>query len=198
MHESALFLLGLLVAESSVYHAVRSSIRCPPRSVYTCLYIYIYIYIYVHARIQHRSTRCETLHTHPGRVDTGERERGGWSSACERQLRSTSLLKGVWQIRWGNTDGSLVFCPSFLLFSLLSFFFSSFFSLSFWFRFVLFHFSVSGEMKEREREGRGTKNCADVWQRSWTSETNRRVTGIYLNLWERPVAATGRIFLFAD
>lgn len=63
------------------------------------------------------------------------REKGGWSSACERQLRSTSLLKGVWQIRWGNTDGSLVFCPPFLLFSLLSSFSFSFFSFSFCFIF---------------------------------------------------------------
>lgn len=185
MHESALFLLGLLVAESSVCHAVRRLHTVPSTLVpRACMYPRAY-----------PTPRCETSHTHARRVD--RREKGGWSSACERQLRSTSLLKGVWQIRWGNTDGSLVFCPSFLLFSLLSFFllFLSLFLIPF--HSVSF-FRKRWDERERERRGKGRKNCVDVWQRSWTSETNRRVTGIYLNLWERPVAATGRIFLFAD
>lgn len=123
MHESALFLLGLLVAESSVYHAVRSSIRCPPRPVYTCLYIYIY----VHARIQHRSTRCETLHTHPGRVDTDRRERK--RGMIERVRASASFYKpakgsvtdSLGEYRWFARFLPFIppFFPSFFLFFFL-------------------------------------------------------------------------------
>lgn len=148
MHESALFLLGLLVAESSVCHAVRRLHTVPSTLVpRVCMYPRAY-----------PTPRCETSHTHARRVD--RREKGGWSSACERQLRSTSLLKGVWQIRWGNTDGSLVFCPSFLLFSLLSFFllFLSLFLIPF--HSVSF-FRKRWDEREREREGgRGRKTAS--------------------------------------
>lgn len=104
MHESALFLLGLLVAESSVYQPAR-----------VCVLSSFVL------RIQ------DTIHVKVRCICVAEgREKGGWSGACERtrQLRSTSRLKGVWQIRWWNTDGSPVFSLSFIFF--LSFFFSFF------------------------------------------------------------------------
>lgn len=110
MHESALFLLGLLVAESSVYQPARVCVLSS---------FVLRIQDTIHVKV-----RCICV--------TEGREKGGWSGACERtrQLRSTSRLKGVWQIRWWNTDGSLVFSLSFIFFlSLFSFpsFVSSFF-----------------------------------------------------------------------
>lgn len=112
MHESALFLLGLLVAESSVYQPAR-----------VCVLSSFVL------RIQN------TIHVKVRCICVAEgREKGGWSGACERtrQLRSTSRLKGVWQIRWWNTDGSLVF------FALLHFL-----SLSLSFLFLLLFLSSS-------------------------------------------------------
>lgn len=123
MHESALFLLGLLVTESSVYQPAR-----------VCVLSSFVL------RIQ------DTVHVKVRCICFAEgREKGGWSGACERtrQLRSTSRLKGVWQIRWWNTDGSLVFSLSFIFFLSLFFSFFCFFLLPLFSPLFFSTFSVS-------------------------------------------------------